>query len=81
MAKTTGNGLRELKRIKRPKPKRCDGHYWLIDHTIYACDRGNEDAFTVHRQCHKCGRHEICRVRHPVFTNNVKSYELPDLRS
>lgn len=78
---TTTNGAKELKRVKREKPNRCDGHVWLVDHTIYRCDKClNENAFTVHRQCSKCGKHEVCRVTAPGWSNSTRMYDLPNLR-
>ncbi len=76
------NGLKPLRPVKaKPgKRERCE-HYWAYEHAIYSISAdGIGDGIGVHRQCDKCGIHELCKIPSPRWTRNVKGFALTDMR-
>lgn len=54
----------------------CD-HHWVYEHTVWQGRSENECA--VHRQCSKCGLHQMAYTE--MWSKPLKVYKLPDLRA
>lgn len=72
------NGLKKLKRETKPRHKQCQ-HNWCFAHSIYAMN--DADGLAIHRQCSKCGIHELCKIPQPRWTRSIGGFDLPNLRS
>ena len=54
-------------------------HFWLYEHAVYG---GDKDKTSVHRQCQKCGLHQVGRVTkwEPMQIGPCKEFDdVPDL--
>lgn len=62
--------------MTKRKPKSDCEHYWLYEHALY---NGTFGGTLVHRQCARCGFHEIARAG-PWKPLPAKEWDVPELR-
>jgi hypothetical protein len=59
--------------------KKCD-HWWTYEHVIYQSRQNTKNGIAVHRQCSRCGVHELTKIHNPKWTRDTRGFSLTDMR-